>query len=506
MPRPGTRRSTDPDRLPDVSASVRCRRTARGRPVAVTPVTAVATTGIYCRPDCSARPDPRNVHSYADPAAAEAAGYRACLRCRPYRRAVPVVATGPDLVCRAVHLVVGGALDSGTETDLAARLGVSARHLRRLFVEHVGATPDQVARSRRAHFARRLLDDTDLTVTQIAFASGYGSVRQLNRACTEVFRAPPLALRARRRRDDRLAADGGLPLRLPYEGPLDWDGMLAFLAARAIPGVESVRGGAYRRTVVVGGDPGVVEVSAGPPGELRLVAHLPHWEGLIHVVARVRRIFALDADPSEAVGALGDDPVVGPLFRARPGLRVPGCWDGFETGVRIIAGQQVAVATASRMAGAVAARLGRAVPGLDPLGLGTAFPAAADVVPGSLAGIGLTPARQQAVAHFATAVAGGQVVLDGSTGLERLATSLEALPGIGPWTAQALAMRLGERDAFPEGDLAVRRAVGAGTGRPAGAAAIRRAAAGWSPHRAAATFQLWAGPVRAAAGAVPVGR
>lgn len=201
---------------------------------------AVVTTGIYCRPGCSARPSPQNVTTFPLAAAAEAAGYRACLRCRPYRAPHLVTWSGPELVCRAVQMTLDGALDRGPEAALATRLGVSARHLRRLFTAHLGVTPDGLARSARAHFARRLLDDTDLSITKIAFAAGYGSVRQFNRACHQVFRASPRDLRARRRASDRLVADGGLPLHLAYEGPLDWEAMLTHFARKAIPGVEDV--------------------------------------------------------------------------------------------------------------------------------------------------------------------------------------------------------------------------------------------------------------------------
>src|SRR5262249_45020083 len=205
-------------------------------------------------------------------------------------------AAGPELVCRAVQLILDGALDGNTEHALGARLGVSARHLRRLFAEHLGVTPDHLARSCRAHFARRLLDETDFTITEIAFAAGFGSVRQLNRVCREVFRAAPHELRARRRGSDRLVADGGLVLRLPFQPPLNWDAMLGYFDARAIAGVERVTVNTYRRTVVIDGDPGVLELSPGGPDHLLLRAHLPHWEGLIHVVQRARRVFNLDAD------------------------------------------------------------------------------------------------------------------------------------------------------------------------------------------------------------------
>ncbi len=238
-------------------------------------VQAVTTTGIYCVPSCSARPHPGNVVRYGSPAAAEAAGFRACMRCRPYRSA-PTTMTGPEVVCRAVHLIAEGALDGGTEDDLARRLGVSARHLRRLFAEHVGTTPDRLARSNRTHFARRLLDDTDLTVTDIAWASGFGSLRQLNRACQEIFRASPSELRARRRKSDRLVADGGLVLRVPFTGPLDWDRMLGYFERRAIAGVEHVADDTYRRTITVDGDPGVIEITRGGADHLVLRVHLPH--------------------------------------------------------------------------------------------------------------------------------------------------------------------------------------------------------------------------------------
>lgn len=264
----------------------------------MTTYSAVVTTGIYCRPGCSARPLAHNTRTFELAAAAEAAGFRACYRCRPYRVAGPVGSNAPEIVCEAVQLIIGGALDDGgTEAVLAATIGISPRHLRRLFLKHLGASPDQLARSRRAHFARRLLDDTDLTVLEVAFASGFGSLRQFNRGMREVFRAAPSELRERRRRADRLAADGGLALRLPVLPGYDWNAVCSFLAARATPGVEAVDGDTYRRTITMMGSPGLIEVSPGPePGYLLLRAHLPYWEGLIHVVDRIGRALGVDAD------------------------------------------------------------------------------------------------------------------------------------------------------------------------------------------------------------------
>ncbi len=452
-------------------------------------ISAVATTGIYCRPGCSARPRSENVRAFPLAAAAEAAGYRACHRCRPYRWPQSAALTAPELVCRAVSLILDGALDHGTEADLGARLGVSARHLRRLFVTHVGVTPDGLARSARVHFARRLLDDTDLTVIEIAFAAGFGSLRQFNRACQEVFRESPRKLRARRRKADRLTADGGLLLRLPFRGPLDWEAIVSYFAARAIPGVEHVSGSTYRRTIVVGDDPGVLEIWPGGDDHLLLLAHLPHWEELMHVVQRARRIASLDFELEEPASRLARDPMIGPLLEARPGLRPPGTWDAFETGVRTIIGQQVTLAQANMIAGRLVERLGTRVPGLEPLGLTHTFPSAATLARADLGGLGLTPARANGIVLFAQAVAEDAVRLDRSVGLDRFIASITALAGLGPWTAHYLALRLGEPDACPTTDLALRRAFPRGT--TLAAAALDDLAERWRPWRALAATHLW---------------
>jgi AraC family transcriptional regulator of adaptative response / DNA-3-methyladenine glycosylase II len=452
-------------------------------------VSGVVTTGIYCRPGCSARPRAENVRTFALAAAAEAAGYRSCLRCRPYRWPQSVGWSAPNLVCRAVRLILDGALDHGTEAELGVRLGISARHLRRLFREHLGVTPDGLARSARVHFARRLLDDTDLTVTEIAYAAGFGSLRQLNRACREVFRESPRSLRGRRRKSDRLVADGGLLLRLTYRGPLDWDSLLAYFGARAIPGVEHVSGDTYRRTIVVAGDPGVLELYPGGDGQLLLLAHLPHWEELVHLVQRARRIAGLDFELGEAARQLGEDPTLGPLLRARPGLRPPGSWDAFETGVRAIVGQQVTLTGANTIVGRLVERFGTPVPGLAPLGLSHTFPSPASLAGADLAGLGLTGTRAEAIRAFARAVADDEIRLDGSVSLDSLVSSLTAVQGLGAWTAHYIALRLGEPDACPTTDLGLQRALSRPL--PAAAASLDQLAEHWRPWRALAATHLW---------------
>jgi AraC family transcriptional regulator, regulatory protein of adaptative response / DNA-3-methyladenine glycosylase II len=414
------------------------------------PYAAVATTGIYCRPSCPSTPNPVNVSGFELAAAAESAGYRACKRCRPYRVPEPIVwVEGPELVCRAVQQILAGALDQGREFDLASRLGVSARHLRRLFRQHLGVTPDGLARSARAHFARRLLDDTDLSVAQVAFASGFGSLRQFNRACLEIFREPPTALRARRRRADRLVADGGLVLRLPFHGPLDWPELLRHLAERAVPGVESVAGTVYRRTIELEGDPGVLELDLEEPEALLLRAHLPHWQELIHLVARARRIANLDLDLDAPLRALGDDPTLGPLMRARPGVRPPGTWDGFETAVQAIVSQGLSADASQRALRKLIARYGKPVPGLEPFGLTHLFPSTVTLATEPLDHLVLGAKRGRAVREFAVGVRDGTLRLDGSLPLEQQVAQLAAIPGVSPETAHYVAFRLGERDAFP---------------------------------------------------------
>jgi AraC family transcriptional regulator of adaptative response / DNA-3-methyladenine glycosylase II len=422
----------------------------------VTTYSAVVTTGIYCRPGCGAKPRAENVRTFELAAAAEAAGFRACLRCRPYRVAGPVDAGAPELVCRAVQLIIEGVLDEGTEAALGERLAMSPRHLRRLFRDHLGVTPDQLARSRRAHFARRLLDDSDLTVADVAFASGYGSLRQFNREMRDVFRAPPRELRDRRRRSDRLAADGGLVMRLPYQAPYDWDAMLDHLSARAIPGVETVSERVYRRTIALDGGPGVLEIGPGEGDGLMLRAHLPYWEGLIHVVERAARMVGVDTAPADP-----RHPVLGRLAVARPGLRVPGAWGPLEVAVHSVIAQSNDLRETRHLMGLLVERSGHPVPGLTD-GLTHLFPSA-DVLVGATTGV---------TRSLAEAAVRDPALLDPQP-LDDLIRNLTAIPGLTVDTAHRIALRLGHQNAFPP--------------------SLDADADRWSPHQAlAATYLLTA--------------
>jgi AraC family transcriptional regulator, regulatory protein of adaptative response / DNA-3-methyladenine glycosylase II len=407
-----------------------------------------AKAGIYCR-TLSCCPQFKDEDRYPLAATAEAAGMRACRACRPYRLPQALARGGgaPELVCRGVRLIAEGALDVGTEDSLAARLGVSARHLRRMFTAHVGVTPDGLARSCRAHFAHRLLDDTDLSVTEVAFAAGYGSARQFNREFKRIFRDTPSQLRAATRLSPGwLGAAGGLALRLWFTGPLDWRALTAFLAARAVPGVEDVDGPVYRRTIMVDDGPGVLELSPGGSDYLNLRVHLPRWESLMHVAAQARNIAGLDEDPVSSARLLAADEVIGLRPAARPASRAPGCWDPFEVGVAAILEQQAAPPESPLVMQQLVSGLGGRVPGLEPFRLTHTFPA-----PGVLARArtvletsGLTGAQADTVSSFASAVEHGVIRFDGSMTSAQLISSMAAISGITASTAEYLALRMGE--------------------------------------------------------------
>ena len=458
----------------------------------------VVTTGIYCRSDCAGRPKADNVRPMPSAIAALAAGFRPCLLCRPDR--IPGLAleslSPVDEVEHALRLIAEGYLDSADTRQLAQHVGYSTRHLARLFEQHVGASPDFVARARRAHFARRLLDESTLTIAAIAFAAGFSSVRQMNRAMRELFGFSPSQLRAKRSRGVPLEPlDGGLRLRIPYRGRLAGDRLIAYLSSRAIPGVESVEGGVYRRTINTCGFPGVIEVRDPNDGRhLEATMHLATFGSIIDEVQRVRALFGAHRDFTAAERQLRKDAVIGALVRKNPGLRLPGAWDRFETAVRIIVGQQISVAGASTITGRLAARFGEAVDVALPGTLRTLFPTAATLAKADVRRLGMPGARSKTLVRFAAAVASGDIDLSRVAPLQQTLASLQRLPGIGPWTAHLIAGRVMEaEDAFPASDLGLRRCAGRLLGRsePLSATELDGLADAWRPFRSTAAAYLW---------------
>jgi AraC family transcriptional regulator of adaptative response / DNA-3-methyladenine glycosylase II len=373
-------------------------------------------------------------------------------------------------------------LDEGSTEDLAARLGVGARHLRRLFVRHVGAPPIAVAQTRRLLFAKTLIDQTPLPLAEIALASGFGSIRRFNAAFQRVYSRPPSEFR----RWAKPVGDAGLTISLAYRPPFDWKGLLDFLALRATPGVEVVEGCRYSRTISLGECSGWFSIEPDTGCTLRLRIAFADARWLFEIIDRVRRLFDLDADPNVIASHLAADPLLANSVQHHPGLRVPGCWDGFELAVRAVLGQQITVKAASTLAGRIAAEFG----GMLEAGpnLGHLFPRPEQLAGAPLERVGLTAARATTVRALASAVVTGQVSLDRVALPEKVITELRRLPGIGDWTAQYISMRaLGEPDAFPAGDLGLRKAVGASPEE-----LIRRAES-WRPWRAYAAMHLWQG-------------
>jgi AraC family transcriptional regulator of adaptative response / DNA-3-methyladenine glycosylase II len=455
---------------------------------------AVKTTGIYCRPICPARtPKFENVLFYPSAAAAQQAGFRPCLRCRPE--------TSPDLafwrgttntVSRALALIEAGGLDEADVEGLANRLGVGARQLRRLFHRHVGASPVAVAQTRRVLLAKQLIHETSLPMAEVALASGFNSVRRFNETFLQMFGRPPATLR--RIRDKTKREAGALSVRLAYRPPYDWDAMLSYLAARAIPGVESVSDKIYRRTIAIGDVCGAISVAPAEKNRVHVSVRFPDMAALPQIIARVRRVFDLAADP-DAIGAhLSLDPVLAPLVAARPGLRVPGAWDGFELAVRAIFGQQITVPAAIRLLGRLVETHGAPLPAAtkDGEGLSHLFPSPGRLAGADLAVLGMPKARALAVTSLAQAICADPAIFSRGASLEAAIAKLRSLPGIGEWTAQYIAMReLREPDAFPAADIGLMRAMAADGRRPSPSELLSRAER-WRPWRAYAALHLWA--------------
>jgi len=452
----------------------------------------VTTTGIYCRPSCPARTPKRDhVRLFPSAAAAQAAGFRACKRCRPDATpGSPEWDRRSDLVGRAMRLIADGVIDRDGVTGLARRLGYTERHLHRQLVAVVGAGPLALARANRAQSARVLLQTTDLPVTEVAFAAGFGSVRQFNDTIRAVFAESPRSLRQRSKGAAKRSAEGAIALRLPYRSPLDADGLLMFVARRAVPGIEEVTGGVYRRSLDLPNGAGVVELEP-LEDHIRARYMLHDIRDLAAAVHRSRVLLDLDSDPSAVLDSLGQDQLIGTLVRSSPGRRVPGHVDAHELAIRAVLGQQVSLRGAATLAARLVQRHGASLE--HPVGAVThLFPSARALADADPAELPMPLARKRALLGLARALANGDLVLD--PGADRIGARrcMLELPGIGPWTAEYVAMRaLRDPDAFLASDLGVKHALErlGQDGRPAAARSLSER---WRPYRAYALQHLWA--------------
>jgi AraC family transcriptional regulator of adaptative response / DNA-3-methyladenine glycosylase II len=492
----------------------------------------VTSTGIYCRPSCPAiTPKRQNMRFYRSAAAAQEAGFRACKRCRPDASpGSPEWNIRADVVGRAMRLISDGVVDRDGVEGLASRLGYEQRQVRRLVTAELGAGPLAIARAQRAQTARILTETTALPLSEIAFAAGFTSIRQFNDTIREVFAVTPTQLREARgkratatRRLPALptgdpAAPGLIRLRLAYRAPIDGERMLGYLAARAIPGVEEVRDGCYRRTINLPNGVGILSLGPlvpsparrspgqhGDPGYVECELQLEDLRDLTAAVQRCRRLLDLDADPETVTGYLAADPVLGPLARANPGRRSPGHVDGSELALRAVLGQQVSVAAARRLGARLTAAYGKPLSRPDGP-LTHCFPAAETLAAADPGTLPMPRGRALALTGLAAALAGGEVSLDPGADRDRTAAALLALPGIGPWTVSYIRMRaLSDPDAFLPSDIGVLEALTrlgalpAGSGPAARSRAARVAAAlaqrlaeNWRPWRSYAVHHLWA--------------
>lgn len=451
------------------------------------------TTGVYCRPICPVPfAKPTNVAWFACAAAAEAAGYRPCRRCRPQASpGTPAWLGTSAAVSRALRLIWDGGLDETNVDVLAEHVGIGSRQLRRLFVQHLGAPPIKIATTHRIHFARNLIDETDLPITEIAFSAGFRSIRQFNHAMQAASGHSPSQLRRIRDEFQKIPGQKGLLIRLPYRPPLNWSALISFLRQRATPGVESVREEFYRRTIEIGGTAGTIDVRPDK-AEPRLVVsiELPKYEYLMHVIERVRRIFDLTADPVQIAGHLSHDPRLKPHLDAFPGLRVPGVWDGFELAVRALLRQKLSVTDSIRIAGRLVRTFGKPIKSsLE--GLTHLFPPPEELAEADLSKAGIRGSCAASVHALARSVCRKELTFEASKGLEDAVSRVRNIRGVSENFAHYVAMRaFAEPDAFPSHDLGLRRPLGL-DGIPVSSAEILRIAEGWRPWRAYAAMYLW---------------
>ena len=449
----------------------------------------VLSTKIYCRSVC---PVPtvqeKNVRYFPTAAAAAEARYRPCLRCRPEcSPGTPAWLGTSSTVSRALRLIAESGLEEGGVEGLAARLGVGARHLRRLFVRHLGARPTAVAQTRRLHFAKKLIDETQLPMNDVALASGFGCVRRFNAAFQKTYKRTPTQIR-RCARQKTSQEENQYLFQLQFRPPYQWESMLGFLSVHATPGVEAVDSRGYRRSISWNGCPGHIDVSLGEGQDaLAVRVQIGDPRALFPIIERIRSMFDLNADWAAIAQCLETDPELEARIRTAPGLRVPGSWNGFELTVRAILTQQMAVKGAAMLAGKMAKTFGQPFSG--PLELTHLFPTPEVLADARLTNAGVPERRAQTIRALAHAVCDGRIRFEGVHHIEEFLARLVEIPGMSSWTAQYVAMRaLGEPDAFPAGDPVLLRALGLKT-----AGDLETRAEVWRPWRSYATMYVWNG-------------
>jgi len=455
--------------------------------------TAVKSTKIYCRPICPARtPLSKNVTFFPTAAAAQEAGFRPCLRCRPE--------TAPDMgawrgtsntVSRGLALIELGAMDESDVDGLATRLGLGERQLRRLFRTHLGASPVAVAQTRRILLAKQLVHETHLPMTEIAFAAGFGSIRRFNETFQDLYGRSPSELRRLGGADVTVAYRGEFSLLLRYQPPYDWQAMLDFLKARAIAGIESVENDCYARTFSLNGTQGTVAVQPGPGNALRANIRTTKLSLLPQIIARLRRVFDLAGDPLSISAHLATDPTLAALILQRPGLRIPGAWDGFELAIRAVLGQQITVSGAIRLAGRLVKDYGERL-AIPQGNLTHVFPLPQGLARADMASLGMPSSRAATLSAVASAVVADPDLLAAHLNLDDAIERLRAIRGVGEWTAQYIALRqLREPDAFPATDIGLQRALADASGHRPNADELLSRAEKWRPWRAYAAQHLW---------------
>jgi AraC family transcriptional regulator of adaptative response / DNA-3-methyladenine glycosylase II len=458
--------------------------------------TGVTSTGIYCRPICPAPPPKaKNVIYFPTAAAAVKAGLRPCLRCRPESSPGTPAWNGTSAtVSRAMKLIRAGETAPPGIEELSVKLGVSARHLRRLFKTHIGASPKTIVNTQRVLFAKKLLNETTIPVSAIALASGFGSIRRFNAAFKKIYAKTPSELRlSTSEAKNTSCAQFHCRLTLAYRPPLDWEKMLDFFKARAIPGVEKVEANRYRRTVRIGDCRGRICVwHANRKNDLILEIELNDSRNLMEIVARVRQMFDLDANMNTIHASLSIDDLLKGIIEKNGGMRLPGAWDPFEVVVRAVVGQQISVKGARTILGRIAERAEMATGKLATQELNLFFPDAGEVSSTDLNGLGMPLKRIETLQRVTRAIHLGQIRLEAGRKTAKFIDELLQIKGIGPWTANYIAMRaFGEPDAFMAQDLGIIKALTPKGGARPTAIQVEKRAENWRPWRAYAVVYLW---------------